>query len=121
MKPSPVTFIWDFGKRYWRLLLVFLVLVILSRIDAVVYFTGPMIYLLQMTVGCMVAAAFNKHMFFRYTIDAYTEDQDEDDEDPPGFLKDWESLDPKLKVQWTIIVLCTFFLGAAIIASNIAK
>lgn len=116
MKP---TFILAFFRRYWTLLTTCVILLALGRFDRVAYFTGPVIYLLMLGVACITVAAFVKHIFFRYTIDSYTECEPGGRE--PQFISDWRKLDPALKVILTLAVLCVLFLGACIIAASIAK
>jgi hypothetical protein len=119
--PQKPTFILSFLSHYSSLLVVFVVLVILGRWDAVTYFVGPVFYLIEMMVACMVAAAFIKHAFFRSTIDTYTQNLDEGGSE---FVQHWNAMsktNPDLKVALTVIVICVLFLGAALIGANIVK
>ncbi len=112
------TLIVSFVRRYWPLLIIFVALVILGRIDQVTYLVGPIFYLIEMMVACMVAAAFAKHIFWRSTIDAYTED---DVDGHSQFFKEWNALNPDLRVVLTLFIMAVLFIGAALIGASIAK
>lgn len=114
MKPKMTKpwYVTSYARSYWRSILLFIALVILGRIDAVVYAVGPLFYLVQMLVGCMIGATFIQHILFRSTVDNYAEQ---------SLVGDWNNLEPTEKVVLSIVVICVLFLGAAYIAGNIAK
>lgn len=113
-------FILGFLAGYWRMLLLFVCFVVVGRIDAITYFVGPVFYLLEMIIGCMVAASFAKHIFYRQSIDAYTQASVNDNADTL-FIVEWRNLSPECRVRYTVIVMCVLFLGASLIAANLAK
>jgi hypothetical protein len=70
-------FILSFLRRYWKLLIVFVAVVLISRLDQVTYFVGPVFYLVEMAVASIVAALFVRHIFFTKTLDAFSQHGDD--------------------------------------------
>jgi hypothetical protein len=119
--PQRPTFILSFIQHYSSLLVLFVVLVVIGRIDAITYFVGPVFFLIELLVGCMVGAAFIKHVFWRSTVDTYTQNLDEGTSE---FVVHWAKMsvsNPDLKVALTIFLMAVLYFGACIIAASIAK
>jgi hypothetical protein len=119
--PQRPTFILSFIQHYSSLLVLFVVLVVIGRIDAITYFVGPVFFLIELLVGCMVGAAFIKHVFWRSTVDTYTQNLDEGTSE---FVTHWTKMsvsNPDLKVALTIFLMAVLYFGACIIAASIAK
>lgn len=109
-----ISFLW----RYAALVIVFIALAALSRFDQVTYFIGPVFYVVQLVVTCALASLFARHLFMRSTLDEYAIDPPSG---PSDFVKDWRALDPRTKIILSVIVIVAFYLGAALIAANLAK
>ncbi len=117
--PKPAWFILSFVRRYWPLLLIAVTLEFLGHIKQVVYVVGTGFFHLEAMINSIVFAAFIKHTFFRWTLDAYTES--ENPGEAPSFIVDWNKLEGPAKIKYTLIVLCVLFLGSAWIAASLAK
>jgi hypothetical protein len=100
------------------LLIIWALFVIGGQIDAVVFFFGHVYYIVELTFSCFIAALFIRHMVFRRSIDYYCTE-------PPGadsyFIRDWNGLDPSLKVVLALTTFLVLFLGACWIAASVAK
>lgn len=119
------TFLLSFLKRYWKLLIVFVVLNILGHIQAVTYTIGPIFYLIQMGVGAIVVALFIRHAFYTLTLDAFSQQGAVDPVTgkprPSDFENAWLGLEPAERLKWSLIMIAVFFLGMAWIAASVAK
>ncbi len=112
----------SFVKRYDRLLILFVAMVLLAKSDSITYFVGPIFYLIELTLGATVSALLMRHLFFRRTLDAYTRDRKQiDGKWESDFLCHWKLLAPATKIWISIIVAMTLFLGCCLIAASIAK
>lgn len=111
-------FIASFIKRYWQLHIVFILLVLVGKVDQIVYFVGPLFYLLQLCVGVAEAVLLVKHMIFKYTIDAFTQDG-VNGESP--FQLAWSKISDDIKVKYVIYCVLAFTLAFSWIAASIAK
>lgn len=112
-------FLLSFLKRYWKLLLVFVALVLLGKVDQVTYFVGPIFYLIEMTVGATVSAVFVRHVFYTKTLDAFS--QQGEGGAPSDFENGWLGLTPTERVKYSLFMVAVFFLGACWIAASLAK
>jgi hypothetical protein len=120
MKISPL-FLLSFLKRYWPLLLLFVSLVLLGKIDQVVYFVGPLFYLIQLVVGVMVAVLLGIHVVFRQTIDPMLEPDPASETGESFFGRTWATLTSRDKIWLAFITICVLTLSFSIIAASIAK
>lgn len=120
MKLNPL-FLLSFLKRYWPLLLLFVALVLLGKIDQVVYFVGPLFYLIQLVVGVMVAVLLGIHVVFRQTIDPMLEVDPTSSTGESFFARTWATLASREKMWLAFITICVLTLSFSIIAASIAK
>ncbi len=114
-------FLASFFRRYWKLLVVFVVLVLLGKLDQVTYFVGPLFYLIALGVGVAVVALLIKHMVFKHTLDAFTEDNPGNANGQSDFVIAWNALDAATRVKYTLYMLMALFLALSWIAASIAK
>jgi hypothetical protein len=112
-------FILSFFRIYWPLLIVFAGFTALGRWDRLVYFIGPVFYVLNLLLAALVGALFIKHVCFRASIDAYT--QKKDDDGIYSFAREFFALPPEQRVFLTIATVVCLFLGACWICAAIAK
>lgn len=112
-------FILSFLKRYWKLLIVFVILVLLGKVDQVTYFVGPIFYLVEMLIGSIVAAIFVRHAFFTQTLDAFS--QQGLGGIPSDFENAWLKITEEQRLRLSLFMLAVFFLGACWIAASLAK
>jgi hypothetical protein len=118
-------FLLSFLKRYWKLLIVFVILQVLGKIDAVTYTVGPIFYLIQMGVSAVVVALFIRHAFYTHTLDAFSQQGAKDPATGKPLASDfenaWLGLEPSERLKWSLIMMAVFFLGICHIAASLAK
>jgi hypothetical protein len=114
-------FLLSFIKRFWPLLILFISLVLLSKIDQVVYFVGPLFYLIELVVGVMVAVLLGLHIVFRQTIDPMLEIDPASQQERSFFGEIWQTLPKADQLKWALVVICVLILSFSIIAASIAK
>lgn len=105
-------------KRYWKALLLLLVIEAGRHVEKLLYFIGPAYFLFELVVASIVAALMVRNMFMRDTLDAYV---NHEAGDTSLFVKEWDQLQPNERIAWSLIVICVFFLGACWIAASLAK
>lgn len=122
MKINPL-FLLSFVKRFWPLLLLFVSLVLIGKVDQVVYFVGPLFYLIQLVVGVMVTVLLGLHIVFRQTIDPMLE-VNPDPANTEGltfFAQTFRMLPKADQLKWAFIIICVLIASFSIIAASIAK
>lgn len=121
LSPTPVgtaPSFFNFVRRYLRLLILWVVLVFLGRLDELVMWFGHVFYILELVVSCVVVSLFARHMFFRKSVDSFST------EPPSGesmFTRTWNMLPAEQKLKYSIVVFLVLYTGAAWIAASIAK
>lgn len=114
-------FLFSFVTRFWPLILLFIGLVIMGKFDQIVFFVGPLFYLIQLVVGVMVSVLFALHIVFRQTIDPMLESNPVNASGNSDFVVAWATMPKAEQLKWAIIIICVLTLSFSIIAASIAK
>lgn len=100
-------------QRYWLPLLATVAFVSLCLNDWAFQHFGALIYIPAVAMVSITTMLLIVHLLFRETIDKYIHAGD--------FVKEWQTIEPRLRVIITMSVLAVFFLGGCIVAAGVGK
>jgi hypothetical protein len=101
-----------FFGRYWVLLLLIALLLLLVFSNVLFAIIGQMVWLPAWFLSVVIVALFGKNVVFRDTTDKYS--------DSGQYAKDFHALDPLWKVLITKVELWLLILAAALVAAALA-
>lgn len=102
----------NFIKRYYKLLAVAALFIVLSRFDAVFSLIGTFLYLPALVAAAAATGLLLRNLFNDKTSDAHV--------DSGEYVKVWNELEPKERFKYTYWQWITYFIGACIVAAAIA-
>ncbi len=103
----------SFIKRYWPLLVLFVVSLSLTQPDALFDIFGTVIYLPLLLSGAVLGALLARHLFYADSLD--------EDAHSGFFVAAWKLLSPRERVFANLTVTCVLIVVAGIIAAALVK
>ena len=102
-----------FFLRYWKLILLNVILVWMALNDAVFAHLGSLIYLPAIGSSLLTTTLFLRHLFYTSTLDA--------DAAKGTFTDEWRALDPRTRQILTCAYFGILFIGLALVAASVGK
>jgi len=101
----------SFLKRYWLLLVMLALALVLCLTDLPFKLAGMFVFLPARGLGAIIVALLIRHLFFRQTLEL--------DVDNGDFVTWWKALAPRDRVFANLAIMAVLFLGLCHIAASL--
>lgn len=103
----------SFVKRYWGIIILFVLSLALLSSDLAFGIFGSLIDLPVLAFGAMLANLWLRHQFFNLSLDA--------DAHSGYFVAQWQLLSPDKRILYNLIYVIGSFIGICLIAAGLVK